>query len=393
MIPRKITEKIIALSKKYPVISLTGPRQTGKTTLLKAIYKDLPHVSLEDTDNKTLAMQDPRGFLSNYPQGAVLDEVQNVPGLFSYIQGIVDNQDVQFVLSGSQNFLLLEKITQSLAGRAAILKLLPFSLEELKATGISFESYEDAVFKGFYPRIYDKDIHPSDFFPSYINSYIERDVRQIKNIDNLSTFSAFLQLCAGRTGQLLNIQSMATDAGVSPNTAKSWLSILEASYIIYMLQPHYKNFNKRLVKSPKLYFYDSGLACALLKLESVEQLKTHYLKGNLFENFVINEFFKFKLNKGRSPNFYFWQSKSKKEIDLLVDEGGRLLPFEIKSSKTKQMHLLDNLLYWKTLNEQEDYDNLNVIFGGNESFNTSQGNFISWRSLSRFDSEFPNGFN
>jgi predicted AAA+ superfamily ATPase len=387
MIIRESANKIRELRSKFPVLFLTGPRQSGKTTLLKSIYTDLPYVSLEDVDNRNIALNDPRGFLSNYPLGAVIDEAQHVPQLFSFIQGIVDEKDAHFALSGSQNFLLHENISQSLAGRAAVLKLLPFSLNELSAAGIYFERYEEAIFKGSYPRIYDKKIDPVDFYPNYISTYIERDVRQLKNIENLNTFVLFLQLCAGRTGQLLNIHSLATDAGISPNTAKSWLSVLEASYILYFLQPHHRNMNKRLVKTPKLYFFDTGIACSLLRIESKEQLASHYLKGGLFENFIINEFYKMRLNKGRVSHFYFWQNKEKKEIDLIIDKGDRLIPIEIKSSKTRQPHLLENLLYWKKLTGEQGI-NLDVIYGGDDDFKTSEGNFISWRNLKKWD--FPN---
>lgn len=383
MIDRVLTSKIGLLRKQFPVLRLTGPRQTGKTTLLKAVYADLPYVSLEDIDLRRIAAEDPRGFLQNYPKGAVLDEVQHVPELFSYIQGIVDGGGAHFVLSGSQNFLLLEKISQSLAGRAAILKLLPLSLAELSGANLSFDHWEDAVFKGFYPRIYDKQIEPADFYPAYISSYVERDVRQIQNIENLAAFTGFVQLCAGRIGQPLNVQSLAVDAGVSPNTAKAWLSVLEASYVLHFLRPHHSNFNKRITKSPKLYFYDTGLACSLLGLESRAQLTTHYLKGNLFENFVVNEFLKMRFHAGQRSNLHYWQSKEKKEIDLIVDQGGQLHPFEIKSSMTKTDNLLENLWYWKKLSETP-YENLNVVYGGLEDFKTSKGNFISWKSLEGF---------
>jgi len=379
MIDRTLRNKIVAIRDKFPVLSLTGPRQSGKTTLLKAIYTDLPYVNLEDTDIRAFALNDPRGFLSNYPQGAVLDEVQRVPHLFSYLQNIVDQKDVHFVLSGSQNFLMLENILQSLAGRVMILKLLPFSLKELEHT-INLSDYENLVHTGFYPRIYDKEINPADFYPSYISTYIERDVRQIKNIENRNSF---IHLCAGRTGQLLNINALATDAGISPNTAKAWLSVLEASYIIYFLQPYYKNFNKRIIKSPKLYFYDTGLACSLLNITHADQLRTHYHKGALFENFILNEFYKHRLNLGQEPNFYFWQNKGKKEIDLLIERAAELIPIEIKSGKTIQQSFFDNLLYWKKLTGNQKAE-LQVIYGGDQNFQTTSGNFIRWKNLNAF---------
>lgn len=381
MIPRTLQAKIVSLRKQFPVLSLTGPRQTGKTTLLKSIYTDLPYVSLEDIDNRTLAFEDPRGFLNNFPEGVVLDEVQHVPDLFSYIQGIVDSKDVHIVLSGSQNFLLSEKITQSLAGRTAILKLLPFSMKELETTPHNPQSWETIVFQGGYPRLYDKHMHPTDFYPSYINTYIEKDVRQIKNIENLNSFSIFLKLCAGRTGQVLNIQSLSNDSGVSPNTAKAWLSILEASYIIYFIQPHYKNFNKRLVKSPKLYFYDTGVSCSLLGVEDIGQINSHYLKGGLFENFVINEFIKHRLNEGKKPNAFFWLSKDQKEIDLVIDRGSTLTPVEIKAGKTRNASLFNNLRYWQKITG-DTAENSYVVYGGSESIKTSSGNLVSWKNMS-----------
>ncbi|MCK9320646.1 MAG: ATP-binding protein [Bacteroidales bacterium] len=383
MIQRDLTKIILELRLKFPVITLTGPRQSGKTTLLKSIYKNLPYISLEDIDNRNMAIRDPRGFLSNFPQGAILDEVQRTPDLFSYIQGIVDSKkDVHFVLSGSQNFQLLEKISQSLAGRTAVLKLLPFSLSEISNTNFKFESYEDLIFKGLYPAIYDKDISPEFFYPSYINTYIEKDVRSVKNIENLSAFSLFLQLCAGRTGQLLNLNSLAMDAGISPNTAKSWLSILESSYIIYLLHPYHKNFNKRIVKTPKLYFYDTGLVCSLLGIENAQQVKTYYAKGVLFENMVINEFYKSSIHAGKIPRYFFWQNKTKQEIDIIKDTPNGPIPFEIKSGMTIHESYFHNLKYWKKINDKST--DLSVIYGGDQNFSTSSGNIISWRKLQDF---------
>lgn len=381
MIKREVEAKIRAMRKKFPVLWLTGPRQSGKSTLLKTIYSDLPYVSLEDIDSLNFALSDPRAFLEQFPKGAVIDEAQNAPQLFSYIQGIVDSTKAHFALSGSQNFLLSQHISQSLAGRVFILHLLPLSLKELTAAKKTKSSWEDIAFMGGYPRLYNSKIKPTDFFPSYINTYIERDVRQIINVSDLRSFSIFIQLLAGRVGQLINFQSLATDAGISPNTAKSWLSILETSYIIHFLQPHHKNFNKRLIKTPKLYFYDTGLVCSLLNISNADQLKQHFAKGAIFENFVINEYLKSRFNKGLRTNCFFWQSKEKKEIDLLIESGAKTLPFEIKSSVTQQPFLLDNLIYWQKLTN-EKAANLSVIFAGSKSFLSTKGNYYTWKDIS-----------
>jgi len=376
MIDRTLRAKIQSVKEKFPILTLTGPRQSGKTTLLKTIYHDYPYVSLEDLDNRQLAKQDPRAFLANYPNGAVIDEIQNVPELFSYLQTVVDSKEIHFALSGSQNFLLLEKITQTLAGRTIILKLLPLSISEIQQKH-HISHWEDLAFQGFYPRVYHKNIAPVDFYPSYINTYVERDVRSLKNIGDLVTFTNFLKLCAGRIGQILNVQSLATDAGISPNTAKSWLSIIETGYIVHFVQPHHNNLGKRIIKSPKLYFYDTGLACSLLGIENADQLRSHYLKGGLFENMVVNEFLKSRFNEGKASNIYFWQSKDRKEIDLVTDNQEI---YEIKTSQTRQPHLFDNLLYWQKLNPSST-NTPTVIYGGDENQITSQGLFLSWRNL------------
>jgi len=362
------------------VITLTGPRQSGKTTLVRATFPTLPYVSLEEPDIRQIALTDPRGFLSNYPTGAILDEIQNTPELFSYIQRIVDeNRQVKFILTGSSNFLLMEKISQTLAGRTAVLCLLPFSLKEL---GPLAEPYEHLIFKGQYPRIYDRDIAPTDFYPSYIQTYVERDVRLIKNIGDVNSFILFTQLCAGRIGQLLNIASLANDAGISPNTAKSWLSILESSYILYRLQPYHRNFNKRLVKSAKLYFYDTGVACSLLGIKSHDQILTHYLRGPLFENLIINELIKRDLNRGEFRPLYFWQDNHGKEIDCLMENGNQMTLVEIKAGKTMSTSYFDNLNYWRTL-EATPSQGMYVVYGGEQSMQTSLGSLISWKDLDR----------
>ena len=381
MIQRSLQHKLLEISTYYPVITITGPRQSGKTTLIKKVFSKLPYVLLETPDIKERVLEDPKGFLAKFPKGVVLDEIQNIPELFSYIQGIVDNNnDIKFVLSGSQNFLLLDKITQTLAGRTAILKLLPFSLEELKPTKYKINNSFEYIFKGSYPRLYDKNIPVDIFYSDYIQTYVERDVRTIKNIGNLSTFSRFIQLCAGRIGQILNLDSLATDVGITLNTVKSWLSILEASYIVYLLQPHHKNFNKRLVKRPKIYFYDTGIACNLLRIKSVEQLELHHMRGNLFENFILTELLKFKLNNAKIPNFYFWRDKHGKEIDCIIETVEELIPVEIKSSRTYTKEFFKNLNYWNKLSGNET-NNTYLIYNGEENDKLPNGNLIGWNSL------------
>jgi uncharacterized protein len=380
MIERALTSKMLSLAQKFQVITLTGPRQSGKTTLVRAAFSTLPYASLEDPDVRQIALTDPRGFLSNYPAGAVLDEIQNTPDLFSFIQRIVDeNRQIQFILTGSSNFLLMEKISQTLAGRTAVLHLLPFSLVELQPVP---EQYEGLIFKGQYPRIYDRDIAPTDFYPAYIQTYVERDVRLIRNIGDINAFIQFTRLCAGRIGQLLNQASLASDAGISPNTAKTWLSILESSYILYRLQPYHHNFNKRLVKSPKLYFYDTGVACSLLGIHDEGQVGSHYLKGALFENLVINEFIKRTFNRGENSLPYFWQDNHGKEIDCLLVNGEKVTPVEIKAGKTMSTSYFGNLKYWQplpALPEGQGY----VVYGGEQSMQTSAGGLVSWRDLER----------
>lgn len=380
MIARTLTAKMLALAQKFQVITLTGPRQSGKTTLVRAAFPALPYVSLEEPDIRQIALTDPRGFLANYPAGAILDEVQNTPDLFSYIQRLVDeDRQVQYILTGSSNFLLLEKISQTLAGRTAVLHLLPFSFAELPPGA---EPYEDLIFKGRFPRIYDRDIEPTDFYPAYIQTYVERDVRLLKNIGDINAFIQFIQLCAGRVGQLLNLAGLASDAGISPNTARAWLSVLESSYILYRLAPYHRNFNKRLVKAPKLYFYDTGVACSLLGIRDANQVALHYMKGALFENLIINEFIKRSAHRGDNRQPYFWQDNHGKEIDCLLVDGERVTAVEIKAGKTLSTSYFDNLRYWRPLaglSEEQGY----VVYGGEQSLQTSSGTFVSWRHLDR----------
>jgi len=375
------------LARKFPIITLTGPRQSGKTTLVKASFPSLPYVSLEEPDIRQIALTDPRGFLSNYTNGAILDEVQRVPDLFSYLQSLVDNNpDAQFILSGSSNFLLMEKVGQTLAGRSAVLHLLPFSLPELQNGGFEFDQYEQVIFNGQYPRIYDRKIAPVDFYPSYIQTYVERDVRLLKNIADLNAFIQFTQLCAGRTGQLLNYSSLANDAGISVNTVKAWLSVLETSYIVYRLYPYHKNFRKRLVKSPKLYFYDTGLVCSLLGIRQAEQVNTHFLKGALFENLIINEFIKRAWNRGERRHPYFWRDSRGQEIDCLLSYGTKLTPVEIKAGRTMIDGYFKNIVSWRRLAGAEEAEPGYVVYGGDLSLQTSHGRFVSWRQLDQIAS-------
>lgn len=381
MIPRDLTSKILALADKFPVISVTGPRQAGKTTLIKNIFPKKTYFSLEDPDIRLVALEDPRKFLETYPQGLILDEVQRTPELFSYIQTIVDktNMEGMYILSGSQSFLLSNKISQSLAGRVGILNLLPLSMAELSLTTHSPQTPDNFIFKGGYPRIYDKNIDPMDFFPNYVQTYIERDVRQLQNVHNLDLFTRFLKLCAGRVGQLLNLTNLANECGISVNTARSWLSVLETSYILFLLKPHHQNFNKRLIKMPKLYFYDTGLLCYFLGLESESQSPFHYLHGEMFENLIIAEIFKFRIHQGQQPSCFFWRDSKGNEIDCLLEWGTQLIPLEIKSTRTMNPKFWRGIQYWEKLSGQKI--NSAVIYGGDNSMKTEQGQLISWKQL------------
>lgn len=379
MIPRQAEAYIRSVYAHFPVVFLTGPRQSGKTTLAKALFKNLPYVLLELPDQQRLAREDPRSFMMKYSTGAILDEVQHVPELFSYLQGVVDdNREVRFILTGSQNFLLNEKITQSLAGRAGMVTLLPLSLQEL-SDKIPATQYEAWIVRGFYPELFNRKVPSELFYPAYVQTYLERDVRSLQNVGNLAQFNLFLKLCAGRTGQVLNLSALAADAGVSVNTSKAWLSVLEASYIVFRLQPHYKNFNKRLVKSPKLYFNDTGLVCYLLGIEGVPQLSTHYALGALFENFVIAECYKQRLARGKRDGLYYWKDNKGTEVDLLVEDGNDIKAYEIKAGRTANTSYFKNLIYWDKLNGSTSKST--VIYGGELSQTISGYNLISWKEM------------
>jgi len=361
MIKRLVEAKLIKLSKEYPVVTITGPRQSGKTTLSKKCFPDYLYCSLEDLDQREFAQTDPRGFLDQSDK-MVIDEIQKVPSLVSYIQGIVDNRDApgQFILTGSHQFELTSIVSQSLAGRTAIIKLLPFSIKELDED----ISLSGLLYRGFYPRIIDKGLNPTEALSFYTNTYLERDLREIKEIKNLSQFESFLKLCASNIGQILNKNRLANDIGVDSKTVDSWLSVLQASFIIYLLPPHFKNFRKRLVKSPKLYFYDVGLASYLLGIKNEKHIDSHPLKGSLFENLVIIEKLKEKLNQVETPSFYFFRDSVGNEVDLLEESGPKVYTYEIKLSKTLSSSVFKGLNYYQKLNP--DNDKSFLIYTGKE---------------------------
>lgn len=382
MIKRLIEEKLRQMTTKFPVVTLTGTRQCGKSTLLRQRFGDFKYISLEDLDNRQFAIEDPRGFLMNFGTPLIIDESQYAPNLFSYIQTAVDekNKPGMYVLSGSHNFLLMERISQSLAGRTAVLKLSPFSVAELKDVSLLPQNLNEWLVTGGYPRIYDMNIAPADFFPSYIQTYIERDVRLLRNISDLSQFVRFLKLCAGRVAQLLNVASLASECGITVPTANAWLSILETSHVILLLKPYYKNYNKRLVKSPKLYFCDTGLASALLGMDDCRQMETHYLRGELFENMVVSEFVKKAYGQGREPNLYFWRDSNNEEVDLLEERGAVLDCYEIKSTATMHTEHFKSLKSFAK-NADVGIGHLHIVYGGNTDIQTSNGDYISWKSL------------
>lgn len=382
MVDRNISSSILTMLDKYPVISLTGPRQAGKSTLLKHLLPNYHYVSLEDPDMMDFALEDPRDFLNQYSEKVILDEVQRAPKLLSYIQTIVDEQKImgQFILSGSQNFILLEKISQSLAGRVALFYLLPFSLAELSKSNLIADDPDQSMFHGFYPAIFDRKIPPQQYYPNYIETYVERDVRNLINVKDLNNFRRFVRLCAGRAGQLLNVSELAIDSGVSQTTANSWLSVLEASFIIYRLQPYFKNFNKRLIKSSKLYFYDTGLAAYLLGIKEPGQMTTHYLRGHLFENMVISDLIKQAHNSGQKTEFYFYRDSNNNEIDCLYEVASKLNLIEIKSGKTITKDYTKGIESFKKM-APEVINEMTIIYGGDQYQQRKGVSFLPWNEM------------
>ena len=377
---RNIKIQIERFMDKYPIVAITGPRQSGKTTLLKQLFPNYTYLSLENPDTSEFAKSDPKAFLEMYNDQVILDEVQKAPELFSYLQSIVDESGKmgQYILSGSQNFLLMKSITQSLAGRVILFKLLPFDFSELKSAGWLSESYEDLCLKGSYPSIYDRAIPSDVFYNNYIQTYVERDVSEILNVKDLSQFRIFLMLCATRAGQLLNLSEIAKKVGITQPTAKSWLSVLESSYITFLLQPYYENFSKRIVKTPKLYFYDTGLLTHLLKIKDKEQLAKHQQKGALFENLIISEKLKQNHHQYLMGDHWFWRDSNNKEVDLLIQQGGKFDVYEIKPTSTITQKLFNNLDYFSAV-ASDSIKNKFLVYGGDQNQKRSIAEVLSWK--------------
>ncbi len=396
MIPRHLEPKLRAMASSFPVVTLTGPRQSGKTTLVRSVFPGLDYVSLEDPAARQVALDDPRGFLSRYRGPVIIDEAQYAPELFSYIQLIVDDerQPGRFILTGSQNFLLLERITQSLAGRTGVLHLLPFTLDELRGRPLrapdvtlalapgDAESYRrddlyEVMRAGFYPPLHDRAIEPRDFYASYVETYLARDVRSIVNVGDLAAFQRFLSLVAARNGQLLNLSALASDADIAQPTARRWLSVLEASFVVALLPAHHMNFRKRLVKAPKLTFLDIGLACYLMQIHSAEELDLHPQRGALFEGFVVAEIVKRAHHAGYQPRLCHWRDSSGREVDVVVDRGLRQIPIEVKSSQTFRFEQTRNLVYWQKL-AGERAEGAGLIYAGDQDMLAKGVRVMPW---------------
>ncbi|MBX9830361.1 ATP-binding protein [Candidatus Babeliales bacterium] len=391
IIKRTITAHLQELATQFPVVAVMGPRQSGKTTLVKETFAGYAYVTLEDLDKRSAAQQDPRGFFATYAQhsGLIIDEIQEVPELLSYMQGIVDQayRPGYFIITGSQHFLMYEKITQTLAGRIALLTLLPLSVQELRGANMLPEDFASLFIKGCYPRLYSQPISVQTWCSNYISTYVEKDVRQVLNISDVIAFQGFLKLCAARIGNLLNYADIARDAGISLNTAKSWIAILQASYIIKLLPPYYKNFNKRVIKSPKIYFNDTALVCSLLGIRTAEELHTHPLKGALFESFVISEMFKHNYNHNKTPQIYFWRDVQGHEIDVVIEKSyNHVVPVEIKAGMTFSDNFFRELFAWREITEQETLP-LYVVYGGNENLQRKEGRGFCWNSVEALLSE------
>ncbi len=362
---REIEKEVLSLINQYPILTLTGPRQSGKTTLVRKLFPHLPYFSMESPDIRMAMLEDPRSFLSQNPNGAILDEVQNTPEILSYLQEFIDLSEIKpsFILTGSNHLLLIDKVTQSLAGRTALLNLLPFTINELRNKQVVKDS-DQLMTTGFYPGLHTRSIQPYKAYRMYFETYLEKDVRNISNLKNLTLFEKMIRLCAGRIGNILNLSNLANETGLSVTTINTWIALLEASFIVFKLPPYHYNINKRLIKSPKLYFYDTGLACFLLGIEKPEQLMRDPLRGAIFENMVVVEFLKKRLNLGLDSNLYFFRDSHQNEVDLIIRQGTRLVPIEIKSSQTYNPDFLKGIRYLRNL-LPDLVDKPELIYDGN----------------------------
>lgn len=381
MIPRTAASTLRSLAGQYPVITVTGPRQSGKTTLCQTVFPDKPYVNLERPDVRAFARDDPNGFLAAHPDGAILDEIQRVPELSSWLQAKVDAHDApgQFVLTGSQQFEVMDTINQTLAGRTALIRLLPFDFQEVLAFN-ALDDVSQTLYQGFYPRLYDRNLNPTQALGDYFETYIERDLRQIAAIRDLTLFESFVRLCAGRVGQLLNLHNLANDTGISHTTARAWLSLLEASYIVYQLRPWHTNTSKRLIKSPKLYFYDTGLACYLLGIEDATQVFTHPQYGALFENMIVMEILKQRLHHGHRSNLYFYRDANGNEVDLVQVSGNTLHLVEIKAGATVNKDYFKGLKRFRQAFADRPASGC-VIYAGTQAQQRSDWPVIPWNDL------------
>jgi predicted AAA+ superfamily ATPase len=386
MIPRKLESKLRELAGYYPVVVVSGPRQAGKTTLCQTTFPDKAYVSLESLDTRDFAHTDPRGFLSEYREGAIIDEIQQVPELVNYLQNEVDTEPEpgRFILTGSQHFGLSQAITQSLAGRCGVLALLPPDLEELGAFPNAPDDLYATLWQGAYPRIYDRNIPAHQWLADYIVTYVQRDVRQVINVGDLQTFSGFLKLCAGRSAQEINLSSLGNDAGISHNTVRAWLSILETSYIIYRLPAWHTNIRKQVVKAPKLHFFDSGLVCNLLGIREPEQLRHHPLRGAIFESWVVSELYKGLVHLGEQPSMFHYRESRGPEIDLLIDRGDCLHAIEMKSGATASADFFKNFQYLPERMKNTGLPSVirnHVVYGGEDSLQRSHAQLVSWHDV------------
>ncbi|MCC6763485.1 MAG: ATP-binding protein [Deltaproteobacteria bacterium] len=386
MIPRVLEPRLRDLARKFPVVTVTGPRQSGKTTLCRTVFPDKPYVSLEAPDVQEFARRDPRRFLAERRDGAVLDEVHRVPALLSYVQALVDETPGpgRFVLTGSANFALLQSLGQSLAGRTALLELLPLSLEEVRRFPDPPSELFDLLFCGTAPAVYDRSLAPDDWYPSYVATYVERDVRMILNVGDLVAFQTFLRLCAGRSGQLVNLSALGADAGLTHVTAKSWLSVLEAGYVAWRLPPLHANVTKRLVKTPKLHFFDTGMLCWLLGIRSADQLREHPLRGAIFETWVASEIRKARVHRGLAPSLSFFRDRKGQEVDVIVELGRELLAVETKSGQTVADDFFDGLRAFETVMTAARPRRRTrgfVVYGGSEAQDRTAGAVVPWSAL------------